>query len=148
MDNGDAYSLDLFADPPPVVECSPQPEPAPALASDNPEAISQDSAALTPPELILTVDQARERECSPAPDLGQLVLIDLEEPWRAEWKGMPEFSIEDLTPRRSITVHFESDGDVAKFSALVGQTLGENLKSIWFPEAEIGRYADKRYANE
>lgn len=77
---------------------------------------------------------------------GQVALFDLDEPWRIEWNGMPEFSLEDLTPIRSITVHFESEGDVLAFEQAIGQSIGKILKSVWYPEAEITRYADKRYA--
>jgi hypothetical protein len=68
--------------------------------------------------------------------------------WVELWAGMPEFSLEDLTPVRSIIVHFETVGDVALFEALIGQSLGRELRSVWYPEAEITRLADKRYANE
>ncbi len=78
----------------------------------------------------------------------QLVLIDLEEPWRAEWHGMPEFSQDDLTPSFSVTVHFESEADVAAFADLLRQTVLPTTKSVWFPESEITRYMDKRYATE
>lgn len=79
---------------------------------------------------------------------GQLALLELEEPWRAEWKAMPEFVQEDLMPKRSLLVHFETDRDVEQFAALVGQTITPLTKSLWYPEAEIAHYADKRYATE
>ena len=81
-------------------------------------------------------------------EVEQLMLLDIEEPWRAEWHGMPEFSQEDLTPRRTILVHFESDEDVAAFEAIVRQPIGPSQKSLWYPEAELGRFSDKRYASE
>lgn len=63
-----------------------------------------------------------------------------------EWTDMPEFNQVDKTAHRTIPVHFANDADVAKFAALVGQTITEKTRSIWFPEAVIERYADKRYA--
>jgi hypothetical protein len=85
---------------------------------------------------------------SKAEEVGQMMLLDVEEPWKAEWHGMPEFSLKDLTPRRSIIVHFESEADVEAFERLIAQPIGATLRSVWFPEAEIGRMADKRYATE
>ena len=77
-------------------------------------------------------------------------LFDVEEFAIAEreWKGMPEYSHRDLEPKRQIIVNFESDEDVSAFAKLVGQKFGPNVKSIWYPEVEIGRFIDKRYADE
>lgn len=69
-------------------------------------------------------------------------------PWRDEWKGMPEFIQEDLTSWASLIVHFATPADLAAFSKLVGQKLHSTTRSIWYPEAEIGHYANKRYADE
>jgi len=83
-----------------------------------------------------------------AGDLEQLSFEGIEAPWIAEWRGMPEFVQEDLTPRYSVIVHFESDEDMERFSRLVEQTLTPNTRSIWYPEAEIGHMVDKRHAPE
>lgn len=64
------------------------------------------------------------------------------------WKGMPEFVQKDLTPLKSIYVHFETIEDMEAFAKLVGQKLTLNTRSIWYPEAEIGRYADKLFVDE
>ena len=72
-------------------------------------------------------------------------LFGFEEPWKDEWKGMPEFVQQDLAPFKSIYVHFESYEDAQKFAALVGQTITTQTRSIWYPEAEIGRIANKRW---
>ena len=86
---------------------------------------------------------------SPAAPIGdQIALLDVEEYWRSQWKGMPEFCQDDLTPERSILIHFESDADVQAFAAAIQQSIGPNLKSVWYPEAEITRYADKRYVTD
>jgi len=69
------------------------------------------------------------------------------ERWREHWKGMPEFVQEDLTPHRTIYVHFESNEDVSAFSDLIGQTITPLTKTLWYPEAEIGRIANKRYVD-
>ena len=75
---------------------------------------------------------------------------DLEqfESWRKEWKDMPEFKMEDLTPEFSIKVNFETIEDVKRFSRLVRQTINSTTKSIWFPEVRITRFMNKRYVDE
>jgi hypothetical protein len=100
-----------------------------------------------PPELELApaeidADPPREAEQE------QMLLLDLEVPWRAAWRGMPEFIQEDLKPLKSMLVHFETDEDMAQFAKLIDQTITPNTRSVWFPEAEIGRMTDKRYAND
>ena len=59
---------------------------------------------------------------------------------------MPEFVQEDKTAFRSIPVHFKDQAAVDAFAALVGQTITEKTRFLWFPEIEIESYADKRYA--
>ena len=65
--------------------------------------------------------------------------------WKENWEGMPEFQMEDQTSWNSVIVHFENREDMDKFSEIVGQKLTQKTQSIWFPEAEITRYANKRY---
>jgi hypothetical protein len=65
-----------------------------------------------------------------------------------EWKGMPEFSHEDLTPFASVIVHFANREDMKAFEALVGQRLSgtqRKTQSIWYPKVEVGNAASKRY---
>jgi hypothetical protein len=81
-------------------------------------------------------------------DESQFALFDLREPWREHWEGMPEYTHEDLEPVRSVIVHFLTDQDVEAFERLVEQSLGKTMKSIWYPEAEVGTFADKRYADD
>lgn len=68
--------------------------------------------------------------------------------WWELWQGMPEYSHEDLEPLKTIKVHFESIEDMRKFAEIVEQKIGPQTRSIWFPSAEIGRYANKRYSDE
>jgi hypothetical protein len=63
-----------------------------------------------------------------------------------EWVGMPEFQQDDLTAWKTVKVHFASKADIDAFAALVGQTITERTRSIWYPEAEIGHYVTKRFA--
>ena len=65
--------------------------------------------------------------------------------WKKEWQDMPEFIQDDLTPVKSILVHFETLDDMEKFSQVIGQKVFSTTRSIWFPEAEIGMYQNKRY---
>lgn len=80
-----------------------------------------------------------------ATDGPQLALLDVEPSWADKWRGMPGYRHEDLEPERSIVVHFRSVEDQQAFARLVGQKLTDRTRSIWYPQAEIGRYADKRY---
>lgn len=53
------------------------------------------------------------------------------------WQGMPEFEQEDLSAFKSITVHFDSLDNLKNFAELVGQTITEKTKSIWYPKKRI-----------
>ena len=77
-------------------------------------------------------------------------LFDIEEynKWKEEWKDMPEFEHEDLTPIKSIIVHFETLEDMREFAKLVDQKITPKTQSLWYPEAKINRYANKRYTDE
>jgi hypothetical protein len=77
------------------------------------------------------------------------LLGDPEEPEAAEqWDGMPEYQHEDLTSKYRIIVHFADAEALGAFGRAIGQTVTENTRAIWFPPAEIGRYADKVYVAE
>jgi hypothetical protein len=64
--------------------------------------------------------------------------------WEEHWRGMPEFIMEDLTPRRTIKVHFQNEDDVATFADLIGQNITARTKYVWFPKAEIAHYRGRR----
>lgn len=80
----------------------------------------------------------------PREDL-QAPLFDTGESWDEHWQGMPEFSHEDQTPLRTLMIHFEKQSDIDAFARLIGQKVTPLTKSMWFPEAEIGRISDRRY---
>ena len=67
--------------------------------------------------------------------------------WQREWWGMPEFVQQDLTPWKSIKVHFARQEDMDDFAQTVGQRVPGRGPggSIWHPEADIGHFKDKRY---
>ena len=77
----------------------------------------------------------------------ELGLVGGDDP-NAEWAGMPEFEQADLTAIQSIHVHFAARADVEAFAILIGQKLTDRTRAVWYPEAKIGRYADKRYSDE
>ena len=60
---------------------------------------------------------------------------------------MPEFVQEDLSPFKSITVNFESEGDMEEFGRLIGQRITTRTQSIYYPEAEIETIMGKRYVD-
>ena len=64
------------------------------------------------------------------------------------WKNMPEYETENLLPYRTLPVHFATKKDMKAFAKLVGQQITKVSKCIWFPEAEIGHIADKRYVDK
>lgn len=64
------------------------------------------------------------------------------------WQGMPEFQQDDQSPQSTLYVHFKNEQDRQAFSGLVGQPLTEKTKYIWYPQAEIGHYANKAYVQE
>lgn len=51
-----------------------------------------------------------------------------------EWVGMPEFENEDLSPYRTIKVHFANENDVQEFARTIGQKITEKTKYVWFPK--------------
>jgi hypothetical protein len=72
-------------------------------------------------------------------------------PWMSEWQNMPSYVVEDLSPKFQIIVSFACEADVEDFAVLIGQRVSpgtRQLQSVWFPEQEIGRYANKRYIGD
>lgn len=80
--------------------------------------------------------------------LAQESLFEVDEDWKKEWVGMPEFSQKDLKPFKSVHLHFACLEDILIFGKLIDQTVTLETRSIWFPAAEIGRYANKRWKDE
>lgn len=72
----------------------------------------------------------------------------VQELWKKEWQGMPEFKMEDLSSYRSIRVHFRNEEDIAAFAKLLKQKITPKQKALWYPEHEIRHYANKRYVDE
>ena len=49
---------------------------------------------------------------------------------------MPEFEQQDLSPIKSVIVHFGNQQDIDAFSKLVEQTITNKAKFIWYPKKE------------
>jgi hypothetical protein len=65
-----------------------------------------------------------------------------------EWQGMPSFEQEDKTSFQSIHVHFKSAEEVAEFGVLIGQSLTDKTRSIWYSEREKMLDHQERYAEK
>lgn len=50
------------------------------------------------------------------------------------WKGMPEFENE-AEAARTLHVHFPTDDNCAKFCELLGLSITDKTKTIWYPSA-------------
>jgi hypothetical protein len=74
--------------------------------------------------------------------------IDDREEWEIEWRGLPEFNQPDNGAFRQIIVSFEDQEGVDKFAKLIGQTLTEKTKSVWFPDRPINKVVDLFYFDE
>lgn len=54
-----------------------------------------------------------------------------------EWRGMPEFEQESINTFHDLIVHFNSLEDLQAFAKLLGQTVTENTRAIYYPKLEI-----------
>ncbi len=68
--------------------------------------------------------------------------------YAAAWQGMPEFEQEDLSAIQSIHVNFKTREDVESFAQLIGQSLTDRTRSIWYPEADKIDMSSERYFDE
>jgi len=89
--------------------------------------------------MVDTIDKAKVKQGS---------LFGLGEWWEKDWQGMPEFIQKDQGPFKSLIINFECREDMDAFAVLVGQRLTFKTQSIWYPEAKIRRYSNKRYIDE
>lgn len=63
------------------------------------------------------------------------------------WKGMPEFTQNNLKPIHQVIVSFQNKEDMLKFSKLVGQEVKATTRSIWYPEVQEQKAQDKRWTD-
>lgn len=73
---------------------------------------------------------------------------DAEPKWKDLWIGMPDFEQRDLSPHKTVYVHFRNDADRTAFASLVGQTITDKTRSVWYPKAEIAKMVDKRFVTQ
>lgn len=66
----------------------------------------------------------------------------------AEWNGMPEYDQENLSPYRTMLVHFADEQSVQDFAKLTEHKITEKTKYIWFPDQQLDQTADIEYADE
>ena len=84
-----------------------------------------------------------EKELQGLANIGEAAMGAVD--YETEWEGMPEFDQEDQQSFKRLIVHFATQTHLDQFSDLIDQHIGEKTRSIWFPEAEIGRFAGKSY---
>lgn len=53
--------------------------------------------------------------------------------WEEHWRSMPEFVQPKQEPYACINVRFSKQEDLDNFSQLLGQSLNQKTKSIWYP---------------
>lgn len=76
------------------------------------------------------------------PDFVQSQLVKVDESWRKDWNGMPEYKQEDLRPFKTIYVHFENREDYLEFSRLLSLTkMTMSTRGVWFPETDVDKSA-------
>lgn len=61
------------------------------------------------------------------------------------WRGMPEFRQGDLAPFRTLHVHFKDEAAVAAFVKLLGQSITDRTRFLWYPELPDGTPAAKQF---
>jgi hypothetical protein len=62
----------------------------------------------------------------------------------AEWVGMPEYGNTNVAAR-DIIVHFKSESAVQEFASLLGQTITDKTKYLWYPKEEKADAASYKY---
>jgi len=56
--------------------------------------------------------------------------------WEKHWWGMPEFTMNDVSPQYQITMNFMTREDVIEFAKKAGLQITPKSKSAWFPPQE------------
>lgn len=76
------------------------------------------------------------------------LLFDDAPAWVDQWAGMPTFEQKDLESAQVVKVHLKNADDRRAFAVAMGQSVTPNTRAIWYPKAEIGHFADRRYKTE
>lgn len=64
------------------------------------------------------------------------------------WKGMPEYVVENLEPKKQLLISFRSVEDMLAFSSVIGQKLTPKTKSVWWPAKEQDPNGLKRWIED
>lgn len=116
-------------------------KPIPAIPVEKEKPIEVEESKPETPEP--TIDQLQAEA-----DKKQSVLFEIPQDWEEKWKGMPACEQKDLQSFQSVRIHFANRKDRQRFAELIGQTVTDLTRSLWYPKAEIGRIADKHYKSE
>lgn len=80
-------------------------------------------------------------------EVGMFSQEDLPEWWEKMWGGMPEFVQDDISPYKSMAIHFRNPEDFKRFATMIGQVLSMETKSTWFPEMHPANLKQLKYTN-
>ena len=72
---------------------------------------------------------------------GQGDLFQKGNSWDEDWRDMPEFIQEDLSPFASVKINFKTREDMEDFFKIIGQDMVISSRSIWHPKS---KYAELR----
>ena len=68
--------------------------------------------------------------------------------WEEYWQDMPEFNQKDLTPYKTIYIHFRNEKDIENFSKLINQKITDLTKYIWYPKSKLEKPSNFVYIQE
>ena len=69
-------------------------------------------------------------DLSPSDDERQDSLFEMDEDWKKDWEGMPEFENKNLEPFKTVTVHFRNKEDYDQFRKLMDQNMTPE-EAVW-----------------
>lgn len=78
----------------------------------------------------------------------ELIGFDAPDEQSEHWDGMPEFALEDKRAHRSLHCHFKDQAALDEFAQLVGKTITEKTRTLWFPDEPDEVLLDKRYETD
>lgn len=73
------------------------------------------------------------------------MLMDVDNNYEDEWVGMPEFIQMDLSPLKTISIHFRNENDMNEFAKLINQQITDKTQFIWFPKVKNEKLINLKY---
>lgn len=65
------------------------------------------------------------------------------------WKGMPEYVVQNLEPKKQLLISFRSEEDMIRFGTeVLDQKVTPKTKSVWWPPKEKDSNSLKRWLDE